>query len=69
MVGTMKRLAPVALCLLALGEIAPEFEGKPVLLAERMNGVALGEGHWRLIVPGDRHGGRAVRDVATITLR
>jgi hypothetical protein len=54
---------------LALGEISPEFEGKSVLLAERMNGTALGAGHWRLIVPGDHRGGRDVRDVVTITLR
>jgi hypothetical protein len=54
---------------LALGEISPEFEGKPVLLAERMDGAALGDGHWRLVVPGDHRGGRAIRDVVTITLR
>ena len=53
---------------LALGEISPEFAGKPVLLAERMNGAALGEGHLRLIVPGDHRGGRDVRDVVRITL-
>ncbi len=53
---------------LALGEISPEFEGKPVLLAERMNGAALGEGHLRLIVPGDHRGGRDVRDIVGITL-
>ncbi len=54
---------------IALGEISPEFEGKPVILAERKDGAALGEGHLRLIVPGDRHGGRDVQNVVSITLR
>ena len=50
---------------LALAEIDPEFEGKQVLLAYRreMDGHAL-----RLVVPGDRHGGRSVRDVVRIDL-
>jgi DMSO/TMAO reductase YedYZ molybdopterin-dependent catalytic subunit len=51
---------------LALGEIAPEFEGKQVILAERMDGQPLGAGHLRLVVPLDKRGGRSVRDVAHI---
>ena len=51
---------------LALAEIAPEFEGKQVLLAERMDGHALGEGHLRVVVPLDKRGGRSVRDVSQI---
>lgn len=47
---------------LALAEIEPNYENKAVLL------VKDGEG-WRLLVPGDRHGGRSVRDVAQIELR
>jgi molybdate transport system substrate-binding protein len=52
--------------LIALGEIAPQFEGKQVLLADQMNGVPLPGRALRLIVPGDGLGGRSVRDVARI---
>jgi Oxidoreductase molybdopterin binding domain len=53
---------------LGLGEIAPAFEGKPVILAERMDGQALALGHFRIVVPGDRYGGRYVRDVVRIAV-
>jgi hypothetical protein len=53
---------------LALAEIDPEFEGKQVLLAYRRDGQPM-KGHaLRLVVPGDRHGGRSVRDVVRIDL-
>jgi hypothetical protein len=53
---------------LALAEIDPEFEGKQVLLAYRRDGQPI-EGHaLRLVVPGDRHGGRSVRDVVRIDI-
>ena len=48
---------------LALGEISPAFEGKQVILADKQDGQALPSGHYRLVVPGDRMGGRSVRDV------
>ncbi len=51
---------------LALGEISPEFEGKPVLLALRMDGRPLE--HPRIVVPGDRHGGRSVHDVVRVVV-
>jgi hypothetical protein len=51
---------------LALGEIAQEFEGKQVILAERMDGQPLGASHLRIVVPLDKRGGRSVRDVARI---
>jgi DMSO/TMAO reductase YedYZ molybdopterin-dependent catalytic subunit len=51
---------------LALGEIAPEFEGKQVILAERMDGQPLGDEHLRVVVPLDKRGGRSVRDVVRI---
>jgi hypothetical protein len=51
---------------LALGEISPDFEGKQVLLAERMDGKALD--HPRLVMPGDKKGGRSVRDVVGIAV-
>jgi hypothetical protein len=52
----------------ALGEIAPMFEGKQVILADIMNGKALPPGNDRLIVPGDQRGGRSVRDVIKIAV-
>jgi DMSO/TMAO reductase YedYZ molybdopterin-dependent catalytic subunit len=52
--------------ILALGEIAPEFEGKQVILAERMNGKPLDAEHLRVVVPLDKRSGRSVRDVARI---
>ncbi len=54
---------------LALAEIDPEFEGKPVLLAYRRDGEALPGGELRLVVPGDKRGGRSVRDVVRIEVR
>lgn len=53
---------------LALGEIAPQFEGKQVILAEKMDGHDLGPDHLRIVVPGDRFGGRSVRDVVRIAV-
>jgi hypothetical protein len=52
--------------LLALGEIAPEFEAKQVILAQRMDGTPLDADHLRVVVPLDKRGGRSVRDVARI---
>lgn len=54
--------------ILALGEITPEFEGKQVIIAERMDGQALGPDHLRIVVPGDKRGGRGVRDVVRIVV-
>ncbi|MBV9018762.1 MAG: molybdopterin-dependent oxidoreductase [Alphaproteobacteria bacterium] len=51
---------------LALGEIAPEFEAKQVILAERMDGKPLDPDHFRVVVPLDKRGGRSVRDVVRI---
>ena len=51
---------------LALGEISPAFESKQVILAERMDGQALGPDHLRVVVPGDAHGGRSVHDVVRL---
>jgi hypothetical protein len=46
---------------LSIGELDPEFEGKQVILTGARDGI-------RLIVPGDRKGGRAVKDVVKIEL-
>lgn len=53
---------------LALAEIDPSFEGKAVLLADVRNGAPIPD-HPRLVVPGDRRGGRSVRDVVGISVR
>jgi len=51
---------------LALGEIAPEFKGKQVILAERMDDQPLDAEQLRIFVPLDKRGGRSVREVARI---
>src|SRR5262249_36738003 len=55
---------------LAAGELAPDFAGKTVILAYARDGKPLkpGEGI-RLIVPGDKRAGRAVRDVVGIDVK
>lgn len=52
----------------ALAELSPDFEGKRVVLAEAADGRPLAPGHWRIVLPGDRRGGRSVHDVTDITL-
>ena len=53
---------------LALGEIAPSFGGEQVLVADGENGKPLGSdtGFARLIVPGDKFGGRDAFWITTI---
>ena len=51
---------------LSTGEIAPEFGGKPALIAYQRDGAMLGGAGFRLVMPGDKRGGRNVRDVVTI---
>jgi len=51
---------------LAVGEIAPEFEGKQIILAKQMDGKPFDADHLRVIVPLDKRGGRSVRDVTRI---
>lgn len=55
--------------ILSIGEIDPEFEGKLALLAYEHDGKPEGADGLRLIVPGDKHGGRAVRDVVHVEVR
>jgi DMSO/TMAO reductase YedYZ molybdopterin-dependent catalytic subunit len=50
----------------AVAEVAPEFAGKPIQIAYKMNGAPLPGQSLRLIVPGDHVGGRSVRDVVRI---
>ena len=50
------------IAVLALAEMAPQFAGHPIQLAE------LPDKSLRLVVPGERRGGRSVRDVVRIEL-
>jgi hypothetical protein len=54
--------------LIAMGEIDPEFEGKPVLVAYEKDQKAIENGV-KLIVPGDHKGGRNVFDVVRIEVQ
>jgi hypothetical protein len=51
-----------------LAELSPEFAGKPIQLADQMNGEPIPGSRLRLIVPGERRGGRSVRDVVRIDI-
>src|SRR5262249_38614865 len=53
----------------AIGERDPPVEGKSVILAYDGGEPAASRTALRLVVPGDVHGGRSVRDVATIEVR
>jgi hypothetical protein len=48
------------------GEIAPEFGGKQALVAYERDGKPLAD--FRIVMPGDKHGGRNARDVVTISV-
>lgn len=52
---------------LAVGEIDPKFEGKPVIVAYARDGQAMPG--LKLVVPNDRRGGRSVRDLVSIEVR
>lgn len=52
--------------MLSTGEIAPDFGAKPALIAYQRAGEAAGASGFRLVMPGDKRGGRNVRDVVAI---
>ena len=56
------------MAVIALAEIAPQFAGRPIQIADSENGAPLPQQTLRLIVPGDRRGGRSVRDVVRIDI-
>jgi hypothetical protein len=56
------------IAVIALAEIAPQFANRPIQIADGMNGAPLPQQALRLIVPGDRRGGRSVRDVVRIDI-
>lgn len=54
---------------ISTGEIAPDFGGKPAMIAYERDGAELGDNGLRVIMPGDKHGGRYVRDVVEIEVK
>jgi hypothetical protein len=54
---------------LAVGEVDPHYEGKSVILAYAGGEPPASSAAPRLVVPGDKRGGRSVRDVASIEAR
>jgi hypothetical protein len=48
------------------GEIAPDFGGKAALVVYEREGKPLDD--FRIVMPGDKRGGRNVRDVVTIAI-
>ena len=53
---------------LAIGEIDPHFAGKQVIVAYRRDGKPMERQTFRLIVPGDAHGGRSVNNLVSLTI-
>ena len=53
----------------AVGELDPAYGNKKVLLAYKGTDNVPSFAQLRLVVPGDLHAGRAVRDVASIEVR
>ena len=51
---------------ISTGEIAPDLGGKPAMIAYQRDDEAPGASGFRLVMPGDKHGARYVRDVVTI---
>jgi DMSO/TMAO reductase YedYZ molybdopterin-dependent catalytic subunit len=55
---------------LSLGELDPDFGAKGVIVAYSRDGQPFYPARgFRLVVPGDRHGGRDVRDVISIEVK
>lgn len=52
----------------AIGEIDPRFAGKAVLVAYERDGKPMKGQTFRLVIPGDAHGGRSVNDLASLTI-
>jgi len=52
----------------SIGEIHPDFGNTPLMLATEVDGKPVGGG-WRIVVPGDKRGARAVHDITKIELR
>jgi hypothetical protein len=55
--------------IISTGEIAPDFGGKPAMIAYERNGQDLDNKSLRLVMPGDKHDGRYVRDIVEIEVK
>ena len=55
--------------IISTGEIAPDFGGKPAMIAYERDGQELDDKSLRVVMPGDKHGGRYVRDVVEIEVK
>ena len=51
-----------------MAELSPQFAGRPVQLATRVDGEPVPGTGLRLIVPDEKRGGRSVRDVVRIDI-
>ena len=51
-----------------MAEFSPEFGGKPIIVADQVNNAPLPAQALRLIVPGEKRGGRSVRDIVRISI-
>ncbi len=52
------------------GEVSPNFGGDQIMIAWLANGQPLGsDGPTRIVVPGDKQGGRFVSSIVTITVK
>jgi DMSO/TMAO reductase YedYZ molybdopterin-dependent catalytic subunit len=54
---------------ISTGEIAPDFGGKPAMIAYERDGAGLADNGLRVVMPGDKRGGRYVRDVVEIEVK
>ena len=52
----------------SIGEIDPRFAGKQVIIAYERDGKAMKDQTFRMVVPGDTHGGRSVNDLASLVI-
>lgn len=52
---------------IALGELDPRMEGKTAIVAYAQDGKP--QTQLRLVIPGDHHAGRAVRDLVSVEVR
>jgi hypothetical protein len=58
------------LVVISTGEIAPDFGGKPAMVAYERDGEELRDDKGlRVVMPGDKHSGRYVRDVVEIEVK
>ena len=52
----------------SVGEIAPDFGARPILLAYELNGAPIPDG-LRMVVPGDIRGARHIKDIVALDYR